>query len=246
MNLIISKNNNDNLDNKDNKIVYDFIVIMMIIVISTLLLFDYLITMIEMKEEVKSIKKYIESLTNIENFNYKETRTKISLIMDNVLNFQEEQDKNIEIIETLQKELYNKEDQYIIIENKFNNKTDEYQKQIEEIRKELKAKDEQYKNIENKFNKLSEEFNNKNIEHQKQVKENKKLAINIYYYWKSAHNIHPGLISMYDIIDGIYKHFYDTTFNTETNNFSHEILEETIPFLIKRKQQQLLDNAIFR
>ena len=159
--------------------------------------------------------------------------------------FQEEQDKNIKIIEDFQKELYNKDSQYIIMENKFNNKTNEYQKQIEEIRKELKIKDEQYQNIENKFNKLLEEINHKDKEHQKQVRENKKLAINIYYYWKTAHNINPELISICDIIDGIYKHFYDTTFNIEKNNFSYKILEETLPFLIK-KREHFFYNKILR
>jgi hypothetical protein len=214
MNLIISsKNNNDNLN---NKIIYDFIVIVIIILISILLLFDYLITIIELKDELKSIKKYVESLTNIENHNYKDTRTKIILIMNNL---EEEQYKNIE-----------------------------HQKQIGEIQKKLKDKEEQYQNIENKFNKLLEEFINKDIEHKlhELIEKNKQLAINIYYYWKTAHTVNPGLISYIDIIDGIYKHFYDTTFDTETNNISHEILEKTIPFLIKKKQKELLDNTIFR
>ena len=217
-----------------NKMIDYYLMIIAVSVLSILSTINFIITIIELRDEIENIKKYVSSLTNIENYNYKETKTKISLIMDNVLSFQEEHDKNI---------IY-AEEKYQTIESKINNKDIEYQKQIEEIRKELKAKDEQYKNIENKFNKLSEEFNNKNIEHQKQVKENKKLAINIYYYWKSAHNIHPGLISMYDIIDGIYKHFYDTTFNIE-NNISQEILEETIPFLLK-KREQFFDNKIFR
>ena len=249
--MISSKNNPNNMDNIDNKIIYDFILITMIILISILLLFDYLTTMIELKDEIQSIKKYVESLTNIENFNYKETKTKINLIMDNILSFQEEHDKNIIFLE----------EKYQNIENKYNNKEIEHQKEIEEIKKELKTKDEQYKNIENKLNKLLEDLNNKEVEHQKQIEENynmfkskldesiennKQLAVNIYYYWKTAHTIHPGLISMYDIIDGIYKHFYDTTFDIDMNNFLHEILEKTIPYLIKKKQQQLLDNTVFR
>ena len=231
MNLIISRKNN-NLNNLDDKIIYDFVIIVMIIIISMLLLFDYLMTIIELKDEVKSIKKYIKSLTNIEDFNYKETRTKISLIMDNILYFQEEQDKNI--------------------------------KNIEKLQKEVKEKDNQIKNIENNFNKLFEELN-KDIENQKHIEKNyniaisklnesiqnnKQLAIKIYYYWKTAHTVNPGLVSIYDatndIIDGIYKHFYDTTFDIEKNIFSYEILEKTIPFLIKKKQKQLFDNTIFR
>lgn len=244
MNLIISgKNNNDSLNNINdinNKIIYYFIVIV-IILISILLLFDYLIIIIELKDEIKSIKKYVESLTNIENYNYKDTKTKISLIMNNILHLHEEKYKDIIYVEEIKKELYQN------IENKINNIELEYQTQIEEIRKELKIKDKQYQNIENKFNKLLEEINHKDTENQKQVRENnKQLAINIYYYWKTAHTIQPGLISMYDIIDGIYKHFYDTGFNNEKNNFSHEILEKTIPYLIKKKQQKLLDNTVFR
>ena len=198
-----NNNNNNNLNNLNNlndKIIYDFIVIILIIIISILLLFDYLMTIIELKDEIKNIKKYIESLTNIENYNYKDTKTKISLIMDNILYFQEEQYKNI---------MY-----------------------IEEMQKELKAKEEHIKIIEHKLD--------------ESIKNNKQLAINIYYYWKTSHNINPGLIPMYDIIDGIYKHFYDTTFNPKNNNFSYEILEKTIPFLIKKKQKELLDNTIFR
>lgn len=242
MNLVTLSSENTN---QTNKITDYYLIIVVVLVLSILSTINFIITIIELRDELENIKKYVSSLTNIENYNYKETRTKISLIMDNVLSVQEEQDKNIKIIEDFQKEFDNKENQYIIIENKFNNKTNEHQKQIEEIRKELKAKDEQYQNIENKFNKLLEEFNNKNIEHQKQVKENKKLAINIYYYWKTAHNINSDVISTNDIIDGIYKHFYNITFNIEKNNFSHEILEETIPFLIK-KREQLFDNKIFR
>ena len=234
-----------NLLSPSNKIIDYYLIIIAVSVLSILSTINYIITIIELKDEIRSIKNYLESLNNVENFNYKDTKLKISLIMNNILHFQEEQDKNIKIIEDFQKELYNKEDQYIIMENKFNNKTNEYKKQIEEIRKELKIKDEQYQNIENKFNKLLEEINHKDTEYQKQVRENKKLATNIYYYWKTAHNINPGLISMYDIIDGIYKHFYDTTFNIEKNNFSHKILEETIPFLIK-KREQFFDNKILR
>lgn len=228
-----------------NKIIDYYLIIIAVSVLSILSTINYIITIIELKDEIKSIKNYLESLNNVENFNHKDTKTKISLIMNNILHFQEEQDKNIKIIEDFQKELYKKEDQYIIMENKSNNKTNEYQKQIEEILKEIKIKEEQYQNIENKFNKLLEEINHKDTENQKQVRENKKLAINIYYYWKTAHNINPGLISMHDIIDGIYKHFYDTTFNIEKNNFSHKILEETIPFLIK-KREQFFDNKILR
>jgi len=208
-----------------NKIIYYYLIIIIVSVLCILSTINYLITIIELKDEIENIKKYISTSSITEEHRYNGLQTKINLIMNDTRIFQEELNINIKNIEDLQKEFYNREDQYIIMKNKFNNK-------IIDLQKELKDKDDQYQNMENKLN--------------ESIQNNKQLTIDIYYYWKTAHNINPGLISMYDMIDGIYKHFYNTTFNIEKNNFSHEILEKTIPFLIKRKQQQLLDNTIFR